>query len=65
MILLQDSSLGGGGSRGSGKVVFENIKILKRDIDYYTENKDGIEINKSGPWAPREIQAQFESLFKL
>jgi CRISPR-associated protein Csm3 len=64
MMLLQDSSLGGGGSRGSGKVVFENIRIIQKGVDYYTENKDGVEINKNGPCAPREIHAQFESIFK-
>jgi CRISPR-associated protein Csm3 len=35
MMLLEDSSLGGSGSRGSGKVVFENIRITKRDMEYY------------------------------
>ncbi len=33
--LLEDSTLGGGGSRGSGKVKFENLKIKRRDVSHY------------------------------
>ncbi|OQX02500.1 MAG: type III-A CRISPR-associated RAMP protein Csm3 [Desulfobacteraceae bacterium IS3] len=35
MLLLEDSALGGGGSRGSGRVKFENIKIEARHKGYY------------------------------
>ncbi|MDR1820392.1 MAG: type III-A CRISPR-associated RAMP protein Csm3 [Methanobrevibacter sp.] len=33
--LLEDSYLGGSGSRGYGKVGFEDITLIKRDVSYY------------------------------
>jgi CRISPR-associated protein Csm3 len=33
--LLEDDSLGGGGSRGSGRVRFANMKLTWRGRDYY------------------------------
>jgi CRISPR-associated protein Csm3 len=33
--LLEDDYLGGSGTRGSGKIIFEQIIIKFRDIDYY------------------------------
>jgi len=33
--LLEDSYLGGSGTRGSGQVKFEDINIVKRHVDYY------------------------------
>ena len=38
--LLEDNYLGGSGSRGSGQVVFEDIKISKRTTEFYIENSD-------------------------
>lgn len=38
MKLLENNYLGGSGSRGSGQVKFKDIKICKRDIDYYTKD---------------------------
>jgi len=63
MSLLEDSSLGGSGSRGSGKVVFENIKIKKRNLEYYTEGKEQIEIKINGKRA-RDIFQNFQEIFK-
>ena len=34
--LLEDDSLGGGGSRGSGRVRFSNMKLTWRSKDYYS-----------------------------
>src|SRR5204862_1862315 len=34
--LLEDDSLGGGGSRGSGRVRFANLKLTWRSRDYYS-----------------------------
>jgi CRISPR-associated protein Csm3 len=34
--LLEDDTLGGGGSRGSGRVRFDNLKLNWRSKDYYT-----------------------------
>jgi len=33
--LLEDDALGGGGSRGSGRVRFDNLKMTWRGKDYY------------------------------
>ena len=33
--LLEDDTLGGGGSRGSGRVRFANLKLTWRSRDYY------------------------------
>ncbi|GAA5818352.1 MAG: type III-A CRISPR-associated RAMP protein Csm3 [Methanobrevibacter sp. CfCl-M3] len=38
--LLEDSYLGGSGSRGYGKVRFEDITLIKRDVSYYKEDKE-------------------------
>jgi len=35
MLLLQDSYLGGSGTRGYGKIKFENISLIKRSKEYY------------------------------
>jgi len=40
MHLLEDSYLGGSGSRGSGEVKFKDINIYIRDREYYLEEKD-------------------------
>ncbi|KXG76749.1 CRISPR type III-associated RAMP protein Csm3 [Fervidicola ferrireducens] len=39
MKLLEDDYLGGQGSRGYGKIKFENIKITFRDKEYYEEGR--------------------------
>lgn len=36
--LLEDNYLGGSGSRGFGQVVFEDINISKRNVDYYIKD---------------------------
>ncbi|KZX12271.1 type III-A CRISPR-associated RAMP protein Csm3 [Methanobrevibacter curvatus] len=43
MFLLEDNYLGGSGSRGYGKIKFENINIEKRDDKFYKfdENNNG------------------------
>jgi CRISPR-associated protein Csm3 len=47
MKLLEDSSLGGSGSRGSGKVIFKNISIIKRDLNYYKGEGEESEVLKN------------------
>lgn len=37
MKLLEDNYLGGSGTRGSGKVRFKEIDIIRRDLEYYRE----------------------------
>lgn len=64
MALLEDSSLGGGGSRGSGKVVFENFKINRRDLSYYTEEKDEVSVNIGDKLKrARDIYKNFSTIF--
>ena len=40
MNLLENNYLGGSGSRGSGQIKFKDINIVKRSIEYYTENAE-------------------------
>ena len=40
MALLEDNYLGGSGSRGYGKIIFDKIKVFKRGQDYYKEAKE-------------------------
>ena len=40
MALLEDNYLGGSGTRGYGKVIFDKIKVSKRGQDYYKEAKE-------------------------
>jgi CRISPR-associated protein Csm3 len=42
--LLEDDSLGGGGSRGSGRVSFANLRLAWRGKDYYATGADEKEI---------------------
>jgi CRISPR-associated protein Csm3 len=37
--LLEDDALGGGGSRGSGRVRFSDLKMTWRSKDYYSTGK--------------------------
>jgi len=37
--LLEDDALGGGGSRGSGRVRFSDLKLVWRDKGYYSTGK--------------------------
>jgi CRISPR-associated protein Csm3 len=38
--LLEDDYLGGGGSRGSGRVKFEEVKIVFRDKEFYRNKRE-------------------------
>ena len=38
MTLLEDNYLGGSGSRGFGKIKFQNMSLIKRDVNYYKED---------------------------
>lgn len=50
MKLLEDDFLGGGGSRGNGKVKFEDICVVYRNKDYYRGQK------------PEEKKGEFKSV---
>ncbi|MCS7352400.1 MAG: type III-A CRISPR-associated RAMP protein Csm3, partial [Anaerolineae bacterium] len=44
MRLLEDDYLGGYGSRGAGKIVFENLTVELRPLTYYTEGQPPVEL---------------------
>lgn len=48
MSMLEHSSLGGGGSRGSGQVKFEDIEITWRSTDDYAQGLTGTTIDLPG-----------------
>jgi len=58
--LLEDSALGGGGSRGSGRVRFEGLSLEWRGRDYYTEGKDPVRLAEQK--SVRELLKDFDSL---
>src|SRR6185437_13006804 len=43
--LLEDDTLGGGGSRGNGRVRFDNLKLTWRSRDYYASGAEEREIS--------------------
>src|ERR1700749_4511991 len=45
--LLEDDALGGGGSRGSGRVRFANLKLIWRNRNYYASGAAEKEISSS------------------
>lgn len=65
LMLLGDSALGGSGSRGSGKVVFENIKIYKRELAYYIQGTDETKVDQGGNETPRDIHKNFNTIFQI
>jgi CRISPR-associated protein Csm3 len=42
--LLEDDALGGGGSRGSGRVRFANLKLVWRNRAFYSSGGDEAEL---------------------
>ncbi|MBE7546933.1 MAG: type III-A CRISPR-associated RAMP protein Csm3 [Planctomycetia bacterium] len=65
MEILEDSALGGGGSRGSGKVAFENITIQERSVNYYLKGDSETKINLNGHKSAREISKNFNIIFNV
>lgn len=64
MRLLEDSYLGGGGTRGSGQVEFKNITITAKDkVDYIGGNNRILTANQNGQKTPNEIINTFDSIF--
>ncbi|GBC85713.1 CRISPR type III-associated RAMP protein Csm3 [bacterium HR11] len=58
--LLEDSALGGGGSRGSGRVRFEGLSLEWRGRDYYTDGKDPVTLAQDK--TVRELLRDFDNL---
>jgi CRISPR-associated protein Csm3 len=61
--LLEDSALGGSGTRGSGKVKFRNFKVVKRGVSYYTKAKEKPQIDLKGNDTPFQIVKHFDCIF--
>ena len=60
MRLLEDDYLGGYGSRGSGKVRFENIEVILRPKAYYFE--DGLEERLTQKTTVQDILADYDNI---
>src|ERR1700742_4097340 len=60
--LLEDDALGGGGSRGSGRVSFANLKLVWRGKNYYASGAAEKEISSSATLAAIQ-QAVNEAAF--
>ena len=65
MRLLEDDTLGGGGSRGSGRVRFANLRLTWRDRDYYASGGQERELAASADVAGLQgkIRETGDSLF--
>lgn len=59
--MLEHSSLGGGGSRGSGQVKFEEIQITWRSADDYAKGQNGTQIELPGKTV-QEILQNFDNI---
>jgi CRISPR-associated protein Csm3 len=56
--LLEDDALGGGGSRGSGRVRFDNLKMTWRGKDYYASGAPEREIAAGADVASLQAKVQ-------
>lgn len=56
--LLEDDALGGGGSRGSGRVRFDNLKLTWRGKDYYATGAPEREIAAGADVAALQAKVQ-------
>jgi CRISPR-associated protein Csm3 len=56
--LLEDDTLGGGGSRGSGRVRFGNLKLTWRGKDYYATGAAQKDLVPAGDLAALQSQVQ-------
>jgi CRISPR-associated protein Csm3 len=64
MRLLEDDALGGGGSRGSGRVGFANLRLVWRGRDYYASGAAEKEV-AAGPTLAAIQSAVNESAFSF
>ncbi len=67
MQLLEDSYLGGGGTRGSGQVEFINIKIEARNKSFYIgiEEEPVLTVHQERNTRPKEILEKFTKIFLM
>lgn len=59
MALLEDGTLGGGGSRGHGQIVFTKMKVTWRPVAFYTEGAATKEVS-TGQKDARTLAAEFD-----
>ena len=57
--LLEDDALGGGGSRGSGRVRFSHIKVSWRNRDFYSSGGEETELSSGADLA--QVQALIQN----
>jgi CRISPR-associated protein Csm3 len=62
--LLEDDSLGGGGSRGSGRVSFSNLRLVWRGRNYYASGAPEKQIGQGATLAAIQTAA-VESAFSF
>jgi CRISPR-associated protein Csm3 len=65
MRLLEDSYLGGGGTRGSGQIKFENLTIQAKDRSSYVGGggKAVLEVRQNGHNTPDAVFLKFNEIF--
>lgn len=61
MHLLENSALGGSGSRGHGKVRFTNLAVEYRPLDYYRNGTGAVQITLPGKDV-KSVLADFDSI---
>lgn len=61
--LLEDDYLGGSGSRGSGKIRFENMNVTLRDSSYYTHEKAEISLAEDFNFKDVENKEWFTNVY--
>jgi CRISPR-associated protein Csm3 len=62
MALLEDSALGGSGSRGSGRIVFANLEVEYRPIAYYRDGAGARAVNLGETKTVKEVLKQFGAI---
>lgn len=64
MQLMEDSYLGGGGTRGSGQIKFENLTIQAKDKSTYIGgDKVLLETKQNGQNTPYAVFSEFDKIF--
>jgi Uncharacterized protein predicted to be involved in DNA repair (RAMP superfamily) len=63
MRLLEDDYLGASGTRGYGKIKFQNITVKWRPIDFYRDPQKHAEVELWCGDDLRELLARFDELF--
>jgi len=62
MALLEDSALGGSGTRGYGRVKFDKVKVEWRPVRFYKGEEETREVDLGGRRTPAEIVKEFDQI---